>query len=94
MQKGVLLKPTLLKIENSEIKISATLKIISQNLKFKIIAFQNPEFKILVDFKILAFKNPKFKILVFQNHEFKIFAHFKVLPLQNPEFKTLADFKI
>jgi len=52
-----------------EIKISARFKIISQNLKFKILAdfkilaFQNPEFKILVDFKILAFQNPEFKIL-------------------------------
>ena len=82
------------KLKIPEIKISARLKIISQNLEFKILAFQNPEFKILVHLKILAFQNPEFKILVFQNHEFKIFAHFKVLPLQNPEFKTLADFKI
>ena len=30
---------------------------------FKILAFQNPEFKILADFKILAFQNPEFKLL-------------------------------
>ena len=27
-----------------------------------ILAFENPEFKILTDFKILALKNPEFKI--------------------------------
>ena len=32
------------------------------------LAFQNPEFKVLVDLKILALKNPKFKI----------FADFKI----------------
>ena len=30
---------------------------------FNILAFQNPEFKILADFKILGFQNPEFKIL-------------------------------
>ena len=30
---------------------------------FKILAFQNPDFKILADFKILGFQNPEFKIL-------------------------------
>ena len=30
---------------------------------FKILAFQNPEFKILAEFKTLALKNPEFKIL-------------------------------
>ena len=34
---------------------------------FKILVFQNPEFKILADFKILAFQNPEFKFLGFQN---------------------------
>ena len=48
------------------------------------LAFQNHEFKILADFKILALENPEFKIL----------AEFKILGLQNPEFKILADFKV
>ena len=48
---------------------------------FKILAFQNPEFKILADFKMLGFQNP----------EFKIFADFKILPFQNREFKTLES---
>ena len=67
---------------------------------FKILAFQNPEFKILADLKILAFQNPEFqiladfKIIAFQNPEFKIFADFKILAFQNPEFKILADLKI
>ena len=30
---------------------------------FKILAFQNPEFKILAQLKILAFQYPEFKIL-------------------------------
>ena len=30
---------------------------------FKILAFQNPDLKILTAFKILAFQNPQFKIL-------------------------------
>ena len=51
---------------------------------FKILAFQNPEFKILADFKILAFHDP----------EFKIFAYFKISAFHNPEFKIVADFKI
>ena len=52
---------------------------------FKILAFQNPEFKILSDFRILAFQNPEFKrlddfnILAFQNHEFMISADLKIL---------------
>ena len=50
-------------------------------------AFQNPEFKILVFFKMLAPQNREFKILAFQNPEFKIFADFKILPFQNVEFK-------
>ena len=36
----------------------------------RILAFQNPEFKILADFMILAFHNPEFKILT----DFKILA--------------------
>ena len=59
----------------------------------KILAFENPEFKILDDFKILAFQNPEFKIF----GEFKILAFqntdFKILAFQNPEFKLLAEFK-
>ena len=51
-------------------------KSISKKL-FKIVAFQNPEFKILDDWKILAFPNPEFKIL----------AAFKIVALQNPQFK-------
>ena len=51
---------------------------------FKILAFQNPQFKILADFKILAFHNSQFKIL----------ADFKILAFHNPEFKILADFKM
>ena len=31
---------------------------------FKILGFENPEFKILADFKILAFHNPEFKIFI------------------------------
>ena len=46
----------------------------------KILAFQNPEFKILVGFKILAFENPEFKTLA----DFKILADLKILALQNP----------
>ena len=49
---------------------------------FKVLAFQNPELKILADFKILAFENSHFKIL----------ADFKILAFQNPQFKILADF--
>ena len=66
----------------------------------KFLALQNPELKILADFKIWAFQNPKFKILGLQNAEFKILADFKILDdfkilaFQNPEFKFLADFKI
>ena len=50
---------------------------------FKILAFQNPEFKNLADLKILAFQNP----------EFKIFGKFKMLAFQDPEFKLLAEYK-
>ena len=59
----------------------------------KILAFENPELKILDYFKILAFQNLEFKIfggfkiLAFQNTDFKILA------FQNPEFKLLAEFK-
>ena len=51
---------------------------------FKILAFQNPEFKIFDDFKILTFQNPEFKIL----------DDFKILAFQNPQLKILADFNI
>ena len=59
----------------------------------KILAFENPELKILDYFKILAFQNLEFKIfggfkiLAFQNTDFKILA------FQNAEFKLLAEFK-
>ena len=53
--------------------------------EFKILAFQNLEFKILADFKILAF---------YKNLEFKILADFKILAFQNYDFKMFADFKI
>ena len=45
---------------------------------FKILAFQNPEYKILADFKTLGFENREFKILAFQNPEFKIIADYKI----------------
>ena len=45
-----------------------------------IVTSQNPEFKILADFKILAFQNPEFKSL----------ADFKISALRNPEFKILV----
>ena len=48
---------------------------------FKILAFQNPVFKIFSDFKILAF----------QNFELNILAFFKILAFQNPEFKIMAE---
>ena len=51
---------------------------------FKILAFQNPEFNILADFKIFSFHYPEFKIL----------ADFKILALKNPELQILADFTI
>ena len=41
---------------------------------FKILAFQNPEFKISAHFKILGSRNTEFKILA----DFKILAHFKI----------------
>ena len=66
---------------------------------FKILAFQNPEFKNLADLKILGFQNPEFKIsadfkkLALQNPEFKILADFKIFAFQNPEFKILAEWQ-
>ena len=42
--------------------------------RYQDFCFQNPEFKILTDFKIFAF----------QYREFKILADFKILPFQNP----------
>ena len=62
----------------------------------KVLAFQNPEFKILADFKVLVFKNPEFKtlaefkILVCQNAVFKIFGDLKICPFQNTEFKIFG----
>ena len=56
---------------------------------FKILAFQDPEFNILANFKIfvyckiLAFQNPEFKIL----DDFKIFVDRNIYAFQNPEFK-------
>ena len=49
----------------------------------KILAFQNPEFKIFGEFKILAF----------QNSEFKILFDFKILAFQNSELKLFGEFK-
>ena len=63
-------------------------------IRDRILTLQNPEFKILADFKILAFLNPEFKIVTLQNPEFKILADFKILAFYNPEFKFLAYFKI
>ena len=40
----------------------------------KILAFENPKFKISAEFTILGLENP----------EFKIFADFTILALQNP----------
>ena len=51
---------------------------------FKILAFQNPKFKILADFKILD----DFKILAFHNPEFKILTHFNILAFQHLDFKS------
>ena len=48
---------------------------------FKILAFQNPVFKILAQLKILAF----------QYSEFKIFADLKILAFQNPELKEVSE---
>ena len=60
---------------------------LNENLAdFNILAFQNPKFKILAFFKILAY----FKTLPFQNPEFKILADFNILASQNPKFKILA----
>ena len=72
----------------------------------KILAIQNPKFKILfyckifADFRILAFQNDGFqilavfRILAFQYPEFMMLADFKILPFQNNELKILDDFKI
>ena len=51
---------------------------------FKILAFQNPEFKILADLKILAIQILEFKILDFQNTKFKLLADLKILAFQIP----------
>ena len=48
---------------------------------FKILAFQNPEFKILAQLKILAFQYPEFKIL----------ADLKILAFKNPELKEVSE---
>ena len=48
---------------------------------FKILAFQNPELKILAQLKILGFQYP----------EFKIFADLKILAFQNPELKEVSE---
>ena len=48
---------------------------------FRILAFQNPVFKILAQLKILAF----------QYSEFKIFADLKILAFQNPELKEVPE---
>ena len=39
---------------------------------------KNPDFKILVAFKILSFQNPEFKILAVQNVDFKILTDYKI----------------
>ena len=50
----------------------------------KVLAFQNPEFKILADFNILAFQNPKLKIFgwlqdfIFPKSWIQDLAHFKI----------------
>ena len=51
---------------------------------FKILAFQNPVFKILAQLKILAF----------QYSEFKIFADVKILAFQNPELKEVSEWAV
>ena len=48
---------------------------------FKILAFQNPEFKILAQLKILAFQYPEFKIL----------ADLKIAAFENPELKEVSE---
>ena len=45
---------------------------------------ENPDLKILTDFKILEAQNPELKIFENQKPEFKI--------LRNPEFEILTDF--
>ena len=56
----------------------------------KILAFQNPEFKILATLQDFRWKSFQLKILV----KFKIFGDFKIFQSQNPEFKISALFKI
>ena len=53
---------------------------------FKILAFQNPEFKISAEFKILGFQNP----------EFKLCADFKVLAFQTKtsRFSSISGFEL
>ena len=53
---------------------------------FKILALQNPEFKILAEFKILGFQNPEFKRL----------ADFKVLAFQTKKsrFSSISRFEL
>ena len=48
---------------------------------FKILAFQNPEFKIFAQLRILAFQYPEFKIL----------ADLKILAFKNPELKEVSE---
>ena len=48
---------------------------------FKILAFQNPEFKILAQLKILAFQYPEFKFL----------ADLKIAAYENPELKEVSE---
>ena len=54
-----------------------------QILEFKILAFQNPDLKILAAFQVLAF----------QNLEFKILDDLKILAFQTPEFKILVELR-
>ena len=58
----------------------------------KILALPNPEFKILADFKILAFQNREFKILALQKPEFKILAHLKISNILNLRFWPISRF--
>ena len=61
---------------------------------FRILAFQNPEFKISSDLKILVFQNLQFNILASQSADFKILADVKILDFENLELKILGDCKI
>ena len=47
----------------------------------KILAFQNPEFKIFAQLRMLAFQYPEFKIL----------AYLKILAFKNPELKEVSE---